>query len=376
MEDQTKDEVSRRKFLRNATLGTVGAALLNTLPSNDATATSWRSDFDCNKLDVSRRHQIEREEVEEFFRTWYTAADNLDLGTFMASFSPNILNQDAIIGDISFNGFSVNGPNCGIEGETNVRAAFGQLFQFVRTPGRLFKFNYATGSLKYGATVGFVDLPGTFYYSGVDLIGYHVIRDGKIVRRNDYYDTAQMTAADIARIHPNGMPRLSCVASTLPGDTSHASREMYEFTLAFHNALSSGDTDRVIRFFTDEAVLIHPLLHQGSGGYGLFNRGIQIRGRKALALFFKAVLPVLPDGAQSTITHIIGGSTGGGYEWHSAGIYAQQGIGRNGILGVTSISLFENRIDRMSVKFDTVQMTSQQRAVVRRALTGECLVVQ
>jgi len=371
--------LDRRWFLRNAALGSAGAALLLPALQQRAAATipdRWEDeDPDCRQLEALLQDEADREALHAFFWPIYAAADQLDLDGWMSQFPANpepfILSQNAPIGDVSFNGISVNGPDCGIEGTADIRSAFGALFKFVgatKGPGQLFKLSHASGNLNYGAAIDYVDLPKTFYVNGVDVLSYNVFHHGKIVRRIDYYDTAQLSAADLARLHPGGTPRQSCVPDPTSLTASAASPEMLAFTRAFHRALRSGRHELVAQFFTHDALLIHPLLNRESGPYGLFNQGIQIRGAHTIGRFFKAVLQTLPDGIHAVTTDVTGGRTGGGYEWVAKGIYAGQGIGRNGLLGMTSISLFGNRISRMSVKFDTMQMTTEQRQTLRDAL--------
>ena len=100
----------------------------------------------------------------------------------------------------------------------------------------------------------------------------------------------------------------------------------------------------------------------------MFNRGTQLRGKAAIERFLTAALPLLPDGASSTIVNVVGGRTGGGIEWKAGGRYARQGLARDGIRGVTALDLFDGRVQRMSVKFDTMQMTDEQRAAIVRVM--------
>src|SRR5205085_1834920 len=115
---------------------------------------------------------------------------------------------------------------------------------------------------------------------------------------------------------------------------------------------------------TDDALFIHPSLHRGPAGYELFNRGTQLRGKAAIERFLKRGLPLLPDAAGSTLVNVVGGRTGGGIEWKAGGRYARQGLARDGIRGVTALDVVEGRVQRMSVKFDTMQMTEDQRAAI------------
>ncbi len=375
MDDKEATRRNRRKFLSGAALGGVGAAaLLPSLATSDAVASSSWGEEDINRL---RRIQAEREEAEAWARTFFLAMDDLDADLWISHFDPQNRQQDVILGDFS-DLFPVALPpfvNCAMTPISSLDIFVRAIMARVGRPGRFMKFIHAAGSAKYGVAVDLHAMAGSFFSVGVDLISFLTLRNGKIVRRADYYDCAELTPADIAFIHPNGQPRLNCAGFPLPGEVANAAPEMLSFTRALHRALSSGDATRVAQFFDEDALLIHPLLYRGTGGYGPWNRGIQVRGRKAIARFFRTVLPILPDGPDSSLVFVAGGASGGAYEWLSGGIYSQVGLARNGIQGCTSIDLHGDRIQRMSVKFDTIQMTPEQRTAVRRALARENLVV-
>jgi hypothetical protein len=142
---------------------------------------------------------------------------------------------------------------------------------------------------------------------------------------------------------------------------------MAGFARRFHDALSAGRQRQLMKFFTEDALFIHPLLHRGpAAGYELFNRGTQLRSKARIEQFLSRAWTLLPDAANSTIVNIVGGRTGGGIEWKAGGSYARQGLTRDGIRGVTAFDLFNGRVQRMSVKFDTMQMTDRQRAAIER----------
>jgi hypothetical protein len=362
-------EVSRRKFLRNVALGSAGATLLD--PS-DARAND-RQDSACDALP---HVQAEREEFENLCRAILEAYDSLDLESYLSFQTETVSQQDATIGDLEV--FAGNPPSaqCSVFPRSRLEVVLHPFFEHFRvTTGGLSKFMYASGSTQYGGAADTKVLANTYFRGGLDELAYFEMNGGKLSRRNDYWDSAQLTPEDIAFLHPGGVPRRSCEPGPVSGEVANATNEMVAYARALHGALSAGDVGRVLQFFDDSALLIHPLLHTGPGTYGPFNRGIKIQGQRAIGRFFRAVLPVLPDGKNSTLVHITGASTGGAFEWKAAGIYANQGLARTGISGATAIDLFGSKIQRMSVKFDTLQMTPQQRAAFGRALAGECLVV-
>jgi len=382
MDWKTDSAPSRRTFFKNIAVGAAaGVTLASVFPAGAAAigaipdSASWDREKDCDN-DLLLRQQAQLEEIDDLTRAAFVAVDQLDLDAWMSFFSDDVVGQDGILGNLSdVIGSPQPLPACGAHPKTQYREFFQLMFTRVGTPGRFFKFIHATGSAQYGAAVDVHVMPNTFFNNGVDIISYLTIRGGKVIRRNDYYDTAELSPQDIGFIHKDGIPRFSCLAGPAPGDVANASPDYLSFVRAFHHALAAGDVTKVVQFFDDDALLIHPLLFRGSGAYGPYNRGIQIRGLKAIARFFGRVLSVLPDGRNSFVTHAAGGAAGGGYEWLGGGIYAQQGIARTGINGVTAIELHKRKIARLSVKFDTLQMTIEQREAIRGALARECLTV-
>jgi hypothetical protein len=349
--------VGRRTFLRSAAVGAAG--VLGTSAVDDAIAESLQESASQQKS--AQSDQERREEVEIFCRSMYDAKDGIDAPKFASHFADPHIYQDA-----------TGGGHCGALATPQAlqeRYANG-VFKRVGVPGKLCKFVHASGDMRYGAIAEVVNLPGSFYAAGLDLMGVLELKDGRVCRNTDYWDTRQLTQAIISEgataLHPNGMPRQrpSCMPNKLPADTPHASKEMLEFARDFNEALAAGRADRVLKFFTEDALFIHPVLHSGAPHYGMFNRGIQIRGKDAIGRLMKAVLPLLPDGASPTVMNVVGGPTGGGYEWKAGGIYARQGLTREGIRGATALDLFGARILRMSVKFDAMQMTQDQRDAI------------
>jgi hypothetical protein len=302
--------------------------------------------------------QDEREEVESFARALYDAKDRLDAAKFASYFAAPHDYLDAVSGLCEVK-----------ESPQAVADRYGNgMFKRIGVAGRLCRFTHASGDLRYGVVAECANLPGGVFAGGCDLMAVMELTDGRISKNRDYWDSRQL-GAGAAGVHPNGAPRESrgCSPNVLPGDTPHASPEMLDFARRFHDALATGRPNRLMQFFTEDALFIHPLLHRGQAGYELFNRGTQLRGAAAIKLFFSAARPLLPDAANSTIVNVVGGRTGGGIEWKAGGIYARQGLTRDGIRGVTAFDLFTGRVQRMSVKFDTMQMTDEQRAKVVRA---------
>lgn len=220
---------------------------------------------------------------------------------------------------------------------------------------------------------------------------------GFISRNLDYWDSRELGQADITgpavtsgvavpfgAIHPGGVP-LSvpppappsnvALASGVDGRAS-ASPAMVNFVKEFTDALSQGSVDDVLGFFTEDALYVNPVIHQGPAFYGNFDQTIQIRGRRLLRSFFETALSLLPDGPGSTLVHVVGSAAGGGFEWKAGGPYAATGLDRSGLAGSTALDFSGSKIRRMSVKFDTFQMPAASYDRIRAELLAAGVVDQ
>jgi ketosteroid isomerase-like protein len=366
---QKQTGATRRTFFKDLAAGAaVGALLPNALTAHAAAEPESDHNRDCTWLP---HEQADREAFELLARGFFQAYDRLDLEAFLAYFAADGSQQDGPLGDLS--AYGVPGDGCSIRPKTALRELFTGIFESFRATGEVGKFNHASGSGQFGGAAEVWAVPHTFFSAGWDSFAYLDVRDGKIFRRVDYWDSAQLSAQDQAGIHPGGVPRLSCEALPEPGDIAHASADFHHFVRILSRALSLGGLDELAQLLADDVVLVHPFLAHADGEYGPFNTRIQIRGRRAVLRFFKAALAGTPDGEGSSLIHVVGSSVGGAFQWRSGGTTAHQGIARNGILGATALDLFGGRIQRISTKFDTLQMTAQQRTAIRRAVARECL---
>jgi ketosteroid isomerase-like protein len=370
------NRIDRRHFLRTAGISAAGLTLGGTSSLRVAVAGPSPT---CTM--PGQDQQAQREEVEAFFRSYYDARDMLDIDRFMTHWADNAISEDVV--------FSANGPCATPQPKAAIRAGNMRLFGALKTPGRLAKFIHAVGDMKYGVVAEFMLVGGSFFKNPIDLMNVFNLEGGLISYKPDYWDSGQLPSEELfkggpatkegvanpsAPVHADGVLRQGKCTDNYAWDTRHASPEMLAFVTKFHAALSSGNVGRVTRFFTEDAIYINPVLHlhQGESGYAPYNRSIQVRGQKAISRLFEAVLPLLPDTKDSSLIHVVGGSTGGGYEWKSGGIYGKQGLTQSGIRGAAAIDLFADRITRLSVKFDTIQMTQDQRDAIRQALGPAC----
>jgi len=236
-----------------------------------------------------------------------------------------------------------------------------------------------------------------FSTNGLTIQSVVDMSDGFISRNVDYWDSRELGQADITgggttsgvavpfgAVHPGGIP-LSAPPPVPPGNVvlasgvdgrASASPAMVNLVRELTNALSHGSVGDVLSFFTEDALYVNPVIHQGPAFYGNFDQTIQIRGLRLLRSFFEAVLNHLPDGPASTLIHVVGSAAGGGFEWKAGGPYAATGLDRSGLAGSTALDLFGGKIRRMSVKFDTFQMPAALYDQIRAELLAAGVVDQ
>lgn len=355
-----------------------------------AKAFASTSSQDQSSLPQEIKSQIRHEEAWAFFRSVYDSLDLADAQGFVSHFLQSDLFsfQDAAAG-FNFAGYQ------------QFAGAFGGLIGglgSVLGPGRSSKLFHVTGDLRYGAVVEHVFPRNTFFSTNGLTIQTVIDMSGGFISRNlDYWDSRELGQADITggastsgvavpfgAVHPGGVP-LSlpppapptgvALASGVDGRAS-ASPAMVGFVREFTDALSHGSVGDVLGFFTEDALYVNPVIHQGPAFYGNFDQTIQIRGRRLLRSFLDAVLSLLPDGPASTLVHVVGSAAGGGFEWKAGGPYAATGLDRSGLAGSTALDLAGGRICRMSVKFDTFQMPTASYDQIRAELLAAGVVDQ
>ena len=334
--------------------------------------------------------QVQREQVWTFFRSFYSDKDNVNVPGFLSHFAQSSQDkyQDAVL-NITFTGYDEIASNF----TSFLNTLGGKLGK-----GQFSKIFRATGDMRYGAIAEYVDLKNTFYgTNGITIQTVFDLDGGLIARDTDYWDSRELGESDIVgpagtadvalplgAVHPGGVP-LSGPPPVPPGNVQlttgvtggpSASDEMIEFAKEFHDALSHGSVHEIAEFFTEDALYVNPLIHQGPVEYGNFDHGIQIRGLSLIVDLLKATLDALPDCRRSSLVHIVGGPAGGGFEWKAGGSYAKTGIDRTGLVGCTALHLFKGRVQRMSVKFDTFQMSTTQYEDIRTALADAGVVDQ
>jgi hypothetical protein len=383
---------TRRTFLKSA--GAVAAAIPSSAFLAAAQSPNGYPGFggtdrkkETNESESRIAIQGQIEAAWAFFTAFYEAKNELTAVEFLKHYSKSSLAryEDGTLG-LRFDGFDT------------ITSAFNQFIPTIANAlgiGHFSRIYNVAGDLRYGAIVEYTNFRNTFFSTnGMTVQTVFDLSEGLVLRDIDYWDSGELGSSDIvgpsntsgvaaplAPIHPGGIPRTSAVAppgqialTTNAKGAPSASSSMIQFVSAFHDAMRLGSIRELAGFFTEDALLIHPLLHQGPFLYGNYDQTIQIRGRDLIVSFFESVQNLLPDGRDSRLNHIVGSMAGGGFEWKAGGLHERTGLDRSGLVGCTSLNLFNNQVQRMGVRFDTFQMPRSYYDAVKRALLNAGVV--
>jgi hypothetical protein len=178
---------------------------------------------------------------------------------------------------------------------------------------------------KHSALVYFEDTPELFGKE-LRILGAVSFDDqGRIIRWMDYWDG-------------RSSQRKTAMAPTYPtdfhDDVGNAEGHIAEVAQTLQAAFSAGDATGASLQFSNDAVFEDMALHT------------QILGRLAIARYLDRALGKVPYGGSASVAHVVGGSLGGGYEWHAAQGFPQK-------RGNTAIELDkQGKISRLTVVYD------------------------
>lgn len=190
--------------------------------------------------------------------------------------------------------------------------------------------SYATKILgdSSGAIVFMTDTPELFG-GEIRALGVVDFEDGKIVRWVDYWDARNFGAAAAAQLRvPAGeYPTDLGVGSVDSAGTARLRDTVDLLTKAF----AAGDAATAAALFDDDAVFEDLTLRT------------TIRGRAAITRYLGRALTLLPYAA-ATVTHVVGGDLGGGYEWRSDDAAVPR--------GVVGLELRQGRVHQLTAVWD------------------------
>lgn len=150
------------------------------------------------------------------------------------------------------------------------------------------------------ALVAFTDMPELFG-AELRLLGAIDFRDGKIVRWVDYWDSTifddelYLQVKTPAEHFPTSFHEDEIPVTAAPA--------MTEVSTRLQALLAAGDAAGAAVLFSYDVIFEDMALR------------MQLQGRSMAERYLTASLPVAPYGVASSLRHVVGGPTGGGFEW-------------------------------------------------------------
>lgn len=208
--------------------------------------------------------------------------------------------------------------------------------------------SYSTRTLSnsHSALIHMVDTPELFG-GELRILAAVDFADGKIVRWVDYWDGTPFDADLYAQ--------LRTPADVFPRDLKddavpeQASDLMIDTARALHAALTSGDAASVSAMLHTDVVVEDMTLRA------------RVLGRIEASLYLGRIIDTVPYGRGSALRHVVGGDTGGAFEWTAA----------DGLVGITALELADDgTIDRITSVYDGRQLPTSRGAELLDATFG------
>ncbi len=254
--------------------------------------------------------------MEALMRSYFTAKSAKDVGATMDHFSPDLrLYADATLG----------WPLPGFD------ALQGVFEEYMPNWGEGLSYPTRIVGDEGSAVVFMTDTPELF---GQELLAVAAVdvRDGKIVRWIDYWDSVHsgVAGADQLRTPDEQFP----AEFGEEGLESVASEAIRRITSELTAALAQGDAAAATALFSADALLEDMVLRS------------QVRGQRAIGRYLERSIDSLPYGRDVQVRHVLGADIGGGFEWSSGG------AARRLLRGITALDLEADQISRMTTVWD------------------------
>ena len=214
-----------------------------------------------------------------------------------------------------------------------LQAVFEQYMPTWAPPARSYASKILAG--EHSALVHMVDTPELFG-GELRILAAIDFADGKIVRWVDYWDS---TAYDTGLYQQFRTP-----ADRFPADLgdaqvdNRADSALIEAATALHRGFAAADPSAAAAAMHTDVVLADMALRT------------QVIGRIEVTRYLERVLGQVPYGQASTLRHVVGGHSGGGFEW-TAGPGAAQ------LAGITALELDDDGlITAITSVYDSVQI--------------------
>jgi ketosteroid isomerase-like protein len=183
------------------------------------------------------------------------------------------------------------------------------------------------------AVVAFTDTPELFG-SEIRILAAVDFKDGKVVRWIDYWDGRHFGTALAAKLRTPADKFLTDLReASVP---NNASARIRAAAGKLQTAFAGNDTKAAAALFSDDAV------------YEDMTLRAQVLGKLAIERYLGRALGKLPQGASSSLLHVVGSDLGGGFEWQAALAYRKT-VRR----GLTALALDrEGKITRLTTVWD------------------------
>ena len=297
-----------------------------------APATPGAADAPVYPVVADTRHATD--ELCAFLASFFAAKNSHDVGATMQHFSPDVVTYtDSVLG-WPLDGFEI------IEGTF--------LHYMPTWPATALSYPTRILGDTGSALVAFTDTPELFG-GELRILGALDFKDGKIVRWVDYWDSTSFDDGLYAQMRTP--------AEAFPSDFKEsaigvrAAPALVAIATQLQEALAAGDAQAVAQLLSYDAVFEDMALRT------------QLLGRADIARYLGGVLAMAPFGAGSTLRHVVGGETGGGFEWLAA-----PGAGVAG--GITALEVdADGRVSRLTSVYDSRQLRdSDKRSLVLRSV--------
>jgi SnoaL-like domain len=253
-------------------------------------------------------------DVAAFFASYFAAKSRHEPSKTMAHFSPNLVTYtDATLG-------------WNLGGFDDVRKIFELYMPKWPASGKSYPTRILGGP--NSALVAFTDTPELFG-GELRILGAIDLKNGKIVRWVDYWDSRSLDAAVDAQLRQPSDKFATDLKEAAVGE--NASAKLRAVAADMQRAFAAGDAKTAANLVSYDAV------------YHDMTLRTQIVGRAAIERYLTRVLAKAPFGANSKLRHVVGNDLGGGFEW----------IGSKGLAGVTALSLdTEGKVINLTTVYD------------------------
>ncbi len=195
------------------------------------------------------------------------------------------------------------------------------------------------------ALVAFTDMPELFG-GELRILGAIDFEDGRIIRWVDYWDSLDFDDELYAQLRT---PADSFPVDFKEGEIgSNAAPGMVDVATRLQDALAAGDARAAAALCSYDVVLEDMAIRS------------QLQGRSAVERYLTGALEAAPYGTGSRLRHVVGGPTGGGFEWIA-------GPGRTVACGITALEVdASGRVSRLTTTYDGRHLTDDDLGTLTR----------